>query len=134
MLPFWYPGEKQEGHEGVQNQIFIEWGQFWDTPPPQKPSILVAKPGILSFDGSVIILSRRETRCCNFKSFTHSQHFLSLNATRNRIHGEEYQWYAFSYCEEIAAAACDNFPKRDKSFARIKLILLIIIISDCPST
>ena len=29
MTPFWYPGEKQEGHEGVQNQIFIDFGSIF---------------------------------------------------------------------------------------------------------
>ena len=50
MLPFWYPGQKQEGHEGVRNQIFLDLGAILRPAPPlQKPSVSLRKTEVFEF-------------------------------------------------------------------------------------
>ena len=46
MPPFWYLGEKHEGHEGARNQIFIDSGSILGSTPIQKPSVLHSKTDI----------------------------------------------------------------------------------------
>ena len=45
--PFWYLGEKHEGHEGAWNQIFIDLGSILGSTPIQKPLVLHSKTDIL---------------------------------------------------------------------------------------
>ena len=47
MPPFWYLGEKHEGHEGAWNQIFIDSGSISGSTPIQKPLVLHSKTDIL---------------------------------------------------------------------------------------
>ena len=46
MTPFWYLGEKHEGHEGARNQIFIDSGSILGSTPIQKQSVLQSKTDI----------------------------------------------------------------------------------------
>ena len=69
MPPFWYPGEKQEGHEGVRNQIFIDLEQFLGPPPYKNHEFNRAELTRLSFDGFMSILSWGGTSWCNFEAF-----------------------------------------------------------------
>ena len=43
MPPFWYLGEKHEGHEGARNQIFTDSGSILGSTPIQKPAVLRSK-------------------------------------------------------------------------------------------
>jgi hypothetical protein len=45
--PFWYFGEKHEGHEGAWNQIFIDSGSILGSTPIHKPLVLHSKTDIL---------------------------------------------------------------------------------------
>ena len=45
--PFWYLGEKHEGHEGAWNQIFIDSGTILGSTPIKKPLVFHSKTDIL---------------------------------------------------------------------------------------
>ena len=46
MPPFWYLGEKHEGHDGVRKQIFMDSGSILGSTPIQKPFVLQSKTDI----------------------------------------------------------------------------------------
>ena len=63
-------GRSTKGTRGPGTRFSLIWEQFWDPALRKNYWFYQTELSLLSFDGSVIILSRRETSCGNFKGFT----------------------------------------------------------------